>query len=418
MELLFDTLILLIGTNPLPNFVVADYFIRTVPNLKNIVLIYSERTPHQASTEEFATRIKNLLNEKSSGRKFNFHPVPLSDISVASAIEDDLESRAEKILKSSHSIHLNYTGGTKAMGIHVYRFLLKKFPNRVSFSYLDARTFQIVSDEQGRITDDLRKRIKLESYHILSLHGFERSNTESQKLSIYSGAVEIFKKMIESNRLDEYYRVFNRNFFLKSDGNLIKRVSELEEDYEKFSKYTASGVLLDINRAIPEKFQIFNSDGSLILDRKRISDEAVERTVKFLDGEWLELYLFQILLKHSVANDFRVELDWEIRKRDWPSGNKFQIDLVLIKGYQLIGISCTTSENKKICKNKGFEVFMRTHQIGGEESRAVLVTRLDNPSILQSELQIDTGGKDKIIVLGKNELPERVLLKRILEIIR
>lgn len=38
----FEHLILLIGTNPLPNFVVAEYFLRENSNLKNLYLIYSE----------------------------------------------------------------------------------------------------------------------------------------------------------------------------------------------------------------------------------------------------------------------------------------------------------------------------------------------------------------------------------------
>jgi len=38
----FNKLILLIGINPLPDFVVAEYFLRNNPSLKEIILLYSE----------------------------------------------------------------------------------------------------------------------------------------------------------------------------------------------------------------------------------------------------------------------------------------------------------------------------------------------------------------------------------------
>lgn len=38
----FEHLILLIGTNPLPNYVVAEYFLKNNPDLKTVWLVYSE----------------------------------------------------------------------------------------------------------------------------------------------------------------------------------------------------------------------------------------------------------------------------------------------------------------------------------------------------------------------------------------
>lgn len=39
----FSDLVLLVRTNPLPNYVVAKYFIKSNPHLRNIWLVYSER---------------------------------------------------------------------------------------------------------------------------------------------------------------------------------------------------------------------------------------------------------------------------------------------------------------------------------------------------------------------------------------
>ena len=43
----FNHLILLIGTNPLPNFVVADYFLRHNPNIETVWLLHSEAKWYQ-----------------------------------------------------------------------------------------------------------------------------------------------------------------------------------------------------------------------------------------------------------------------------------------------------------------------------------------------------------------------------------
>ncbi|RMD58070.1 MAG: hypothetical protein D6828_03055, partial [Nitrospirae bacterium] len=98
---------------------------------------------------------------------------------------------------------------------------------------------------------------------------------------------------------------------------------------------------------------------------------------------------------------------------------KFEIDVILIKGYQLVGVSCTTDSTKGLCKSKGFEIFLRTRQIGGEEARAVLVTRLKSSvrDELQDELEVDTGGKENILILGEEDLKGDILKTKFKEFI-
>jgi hypothetical protein len=108
-------------------------------------------------------------------------------------------------------------------------------------------------------------------------------------------------------------------------------------------------------------------------------------------------------------------MDWKIKKKSDDYDNEFQIDVVLVKGYQLIGISCTTSDKKALCKGKGFEIFMRTRQIAGEESRAILITRLKEAEKIkvQQELEVDTGGKKNILVLGAEDFKNDNLITQI-----
>ena len=122
----FTDLILLIGTNPLPNYVVASHFLNVNPNLERVWLIYSE-TNHligQQGTKNVDRYILRHLPQKAK-------------------------------------VHLNYTGGTKAMAVHVYR-ALESDRRDATFSYLDARNHRLVQDDvQYPITKDLRQEVTI-----------------------------------------------------------------------------------------------------------------------------------------------------------------------------------------------------------------------------------------------------------------
>lgn len=410
----FDSLILLIGTNPLPNYVVTQYFLQKVPNLKKIFLIHSETTKFQKGTETYAKRISELLKSKNQNSNLNFHYIALSDVSNASIIISDLQKQLYENLKNSHKIHLNYTGGTKSMGINVYKFLLKNFPDKTTFSYLDARTFQIVFDDEGRLSDDLRKDISVSLEEILFLHDYERTNQPDKNFEIFQGAIRKFHEIIEAGKIRDYFDSYNRDKFTKNN-KLIESVRDLTNNLKD---YKAEEPLLSIIQLLPEEYRIFNSDGSY---REPNSKRIAKSIVRFLDGEWLEYYVYSLLKEHFADKKIEIEIDIEIKRRDWPIGNlNFQIDLLLINGYQLVGISCTTSNRKDVCKGKGFEIFLRTRQIGGEEAKAILITRVPEESRekLEAELRIDTGGSDNIIVIGEEGLKSDELINRINDFIK
>ena len=106
---------------------------------------------------------------------------------------------------------------------------------------------------------------------------------------------------------------------------------------------------------------------------------------------------------------------------------RFEIDVLVINGYQICGISCGTAikHDKKgreklsnSLKNKGFEIILRSSQIGGEEARSVLVTLLERNLArdLEKDLKAATGaGEHKFIVLGRDDLPEEKMWKKLHE---
>lgn len=407
----FDSIVLLVGTNPLPNFVVLDYFLRHNSKLNKIYLIYSEenRQINQSGTCDYAKNIETLLRKRYPNRQIQFFLIPLSDVSSPSTINYDLNKKMKDKISSSTQAHLNYTGGTKAMGIHVYRWLEKLKPS-TSFSYLNARNFRIIFDKENSSTADLRDEVNLTIDEMIELHGYIKETRIVH--SYFKEALSLFKELIENKRLGEFYKAYKRELFQKNN-KLIEKIKDISNAL-KNSK--AEEPLLRIVQAMPEEFRIYNKDGSF---KEPSTNRQLKEAVTFLDGGWLEQYVLDMVKNNFSSSKLHIDSNIVIKKPDWQD-QKFELDVILMNGYQLIGISCTTSDKKGLCKSKGFEIFLRTRQIGGEEAKAILVTRLDEEQAraLNSELKIDTGGGEAIMVLGDKDLKEEIFIERLKEFIK
>src|SRR5581483_10428667 len=100
-----DNLILLIGTNPLPNYVAARLL--CAPRGK-IHLVCS------SGTASIAERLEKKL--ALDGLHFERRPV-LSE----SRPQEIFSAIREMVMRMHGTVGLHYTGGTKAMSVHAYR---------------------------------------------------------------------------------------------------------------------------------------------------------------------------------------------------------------------------------------------------------------------------------------------------------
>jgi hypothetical protein len=405
----FSDLILLIGTNPLPNLVVSLYFLRHNSNLKNIWLIYSEKNKNQRSTLDLAENLKSFLENKYSD-KVLVKSFPLTNIGSAKEIKIELN---DLNINNGASVHLNYTCGTKVMVNQIYQFINLNFNNK-SFSYLDARSFKIIYDEEGNTIDDLRNEIKISFEDIIKLHGFRKKSEKDNELD-FSEAVKSFSNLINQGKLSDYFNNesgYKRELFesKKKKGqkvNLAEKVNELNLD--SLSQFKPNETFLSVITSMPEGCRLFNGNGEFTGFE---NNNTCKHSIRFLDGSWLEEYVYKILY-NKFQNKMEILKNWEITKDEWKT--YFELDVILIKSYQLIGISCTTASYKDLCKSKGFEIVLRTKQIGGDEAKSILITRCDEKTKkdLEDELVLDTGTDSKILVLGIEDLKEEKLLSQI-----
>jgi hypothetical protein len=191
--------------------------------------------------------------------------------------------------------------------------------------------------------------------------------------------------------------------------------------FKKILNYNPNETFMEVIDSFPEDYKIYRYDNSNKPNfQTKIGYKKYKKAVDFLDGLWLEQYVGKIIKKY-FENDFdEILFNQKPYKNSDDPNNNFELDVVLIKGCQLIGISCTTAERKDLCKIKGFEIILRTRQIGGTETKAILITGANEEIVkkLQAELILETGTvKKNIIVIGKNDWEENKLKEKIKEFI-
>jgi hypothetical protein len=428
----FSDLVLLVGSNPLPNYVVAKYFWQHNKNLKRIWLIYSEKNQFDSGTKKYADNLEEILgNEKSKDYPYiKVNPRPISDISRADVIADDIRLIFEEE-ENIEEIHLNYTGGTKAMSVHIYRTLEEMWQDNFSASYLDARYYQLRFDGNSDLdTNDLRKTIGISWGNLFKLHGHELQSEQNKrpdstysycpKNLVLAKILEHIGKMAEAGKLknlkDFSTAKYKSKIWEKSPFNIWK-----EGDNEKFSGVEAKDIvdhafaefnpkgnveLFELLAVFPEQNRLVNDDGTWRYENFPVcSGKRDEEFVKFLEGKWYDAYVAWVL------NKYLPDCEAIAGKKEWG----FEVDVLVKNGYQICAISCGTSLKERPLKLKGLEVILRSRELGGDEARAVVATLFEPEQVNDLEKDLKAAsrtGQQTFMVLGINDLaPETLSLK-------
>jgi hypothetical protein len=351
----FTDLVLLVGTNPLPNYVVGKWFLGEKNQIKRIFLV------HTVKTKEFAT----VIAKKLSQNNIEIHLLPLTSEAHGKTIRNNIETEWKKNKPNYNpiKIHINYTGGTKAMSIHTIQAFqeIKKQDSNISaiyYSYLEADKHQIYDDDQQQqpISSDLRKIIKITIEDIFYIHKFNPSKKGSNH--------------IDNQERDQ----------IQKEGKSITNADSGASVKQKLKNISKSNIKLGFVLEEYANYFIIN-DPDL---KKNINDSKPN-----------------LLLSNP----------------NWKQNRNCEIDILLIFGYELIGISCYAGKSIKVSKLKGFEIMHRIMQLGGEEAKSILLTGLEkNVKELEEELKIETGN-DNILVLGLDDWHPDNLLRKIKEFI-
>jgi len=417
-------LVLTVGTNPLPCFVVSKYLLEK-KEISKIILIYSEKNKEQDGTKEYADNLEKLIEKDF--QSVEIEKISLSNVSSAKDIRNDLDKTNWDV---NSKYHLNYTGGTKSMSVHVYNYFKEKFGNNVVFSYLDARNYVLVRDDGNYEPEkgDLRNKVSININDLLSLHSYkirDDSYKDVGDLKVFNDVLQIFETAIREGQLGDFYDWYKEIRNIKTETCIgtekRPRVTTFKEQIQKESPINLKHIVENFGNNIPE---IVKSILESFPKEKRIHDtkdekitlwlpeslnnndfkERVKDTWEYLDGKWLEHYVYNKLKEKLEGKGLKEKenFGWSL-KAEKEKNRYFELDFFIIKGYQLIGISITTDDKTYICKSKGFEIIHRVRQIGGDESIAFLITGLkkDSAEKLKEDLKIHSGtNEERLKVFG------------------
>lgn len=319
-------LALLVGSNPLPNYLAA-----AVLQPDKVVLLYSPET------REPRDRLEAAFEGK--------------DIAVSSACIDDATD-VRKIRDACRSLqvdHLHYSGGTKPMAACVRATVGLRDEQA---SYLDERKGLLRFDD-GYDVALANRDLGLTLDLVLALHGAERIGKPTsvsggpEQSDVAALCAGVLEKPALSRTLFDHFRPGSRK------RNLTQA------------------------KGAPWK----PADHGLTLTAMTIPDSdwtkaRYEAWDDFLTGGWLERWTASVV-RSCLGPSAAVEVGIHC-KRSKPVATEFEIDVALIRGHRLYVISCTTEyEKKALCKSKLFEVAMRARQMGGDLARSALVCLLD-----------------------------------------
>lgn len=367
-----DHLFLLVGENPLPNYVAAKLLLKEEGTLH---LLYSDET------HKIAERLRRHVGGTVYLTRVN--PTDAGDL---------VAQTREQLRKVNGTVGLHYTGGTKAMAVHTYRAVERFYQHpKPLFSYLDAANFvlRIDPDRYESVLFEVRPTLE----DLAELHGARlRANSPQREGDLWGVATAT---ALARCRTGPAWRAWRRWY-----GRLIGQAKSPSPE----------PVELPQDPRLAEVKEGLRQDLGLSPETPIPPDivHTMEAKMSWFKGDWLEHYVLAQLL--SIASDVRVHDCGMSLATDQASATgadfDFEFDVAALRGYQFFGISCTTSQDKDTAKQKLFEAYLRARQLGGDEARVGLVCAYEDAPRFEREVIQKWRARNKIKVFGPREWPD------------
>jgi len=327
-----EKLILLVGSNPLPNYLAAQLL-----KPKSLSFIYSPET------EQVKNYLKKVLENMDSD---------IEEKGIADATDPKcVRGRVQECLGEGSRVHLHYSGGTKVMATHArMQFREAGYDDRHA-SYLDERRGVLRFDDGYEISlADHNLRLTMDL--IVGLHGIERKDRGDS---------------VEQAPTAEDAEKIAKNVFACTE--LARKLYDIHrENGKRVGLEKAKENPIPLSRFIPkdDEFSISN------IPEADWNKRTYKKWLDFLGGGWLEQWVGEII-KGCLAGEGEVEIGVYFRRAN---GREFEIDVSVVRNHRFYLVSCTTDIKLTLCKSKLFEIAMRARQLGGDLARSALVCLL------------------------------------------
>jgi hypothetical protein len=396
-----DHLFLLVGTNPLPNFVAATLMLKPQGKLYLV---------HSTKTQEVAERLARYWTEKHQQQP-KFVWVDESDgASIRQQIDDALEQ-----IGNSH-VGLNYTGGTKMMAVHASQTLRDYQASRhrlVTLSYLDARSTKMYiehDNDKAFMTEPLLYEVQPSIQEIVRLHAFELH----AQIAVESQLPELATVLASAHQNPDAIEQWRRWC-----DEILREKTRTEKAYEWDKETLLQRVSIPLPtdpslQTVAKQMQIVFDASDSVLQLKEAAQRSGFRKIKhlceWLDGKWLEHYVFHVISKvKNQRPESRIhDTGMGIRPKSEPDSPEYDIDIGVMQGYRLYAISCTTDADPGMCKLKLFEAYIRARNMAGDEACVGLVCMADKPENLQRQVVRSWDAEGKVRVFGRRDMPDMI----------
>lgn len=361
-----STLILLVGSNPLPNYLAASAL-----RPKRVILIYTPETQLQ----------KDFLTQTLADQR---HDCKIVEELTSSTTAIDVRQTIDNLMRNNDGgMSLNYTGGTKVMAAQALRAFYNNDGLEAGASYLDeggAGKDPVLRFDNGedRSITELGARLRLTD--ILSLHGI-KYQPRSPRPYTPADAEVLCHAIIGNVSLAHtmYQSVYRRN-----DSAVNRKRMKLREASESPINFTEYGLNLSIKS----------------LPFEGMSNSAYDNWSDFVSGEWFEFWIGERIKEATVHSNPEITIGINAFRGETRA--QLQVDGAVIQGCRSYFLSCTTSTQKALCKSKLFEINIRSKHLGGDLARAALFCLGSSETVaeLQNDIRALWGATNTTRVFG------------------
>lgn len=388
-------IIFTVGANALPVWVawkhLVDFNVLERINLSlpiQVRLVYTENTRSQKDRIMCSCPLPATLGdalEKRDTVSTNILTSPGNLKTIRENIQRYIfGSNDDGLLDNIACLHVHYTGGTQAMGVETVATIESKVSGNqkinkreieFSTSYLNARddsNVPKIMGPHGELVGDTRVGIDLDLEFIAKLNGIK---------------IKEPKSTLDHERREKALKVV-KNWDVERK-NTIK--SGRLKDQPCFKG------LLDSSGS-----KMFRKDGDPLEYAAYAAFDSVLQEIQHRNSD----------RKYKLYRDV---------ERDRGSKPKFQLDVVVVLGYQIVLVSCGVSKNRDKIKLKAMEAYHRAKQLGGDEARTVMLSGLteNDAEDLQEDLKDDIGTDHAHLqVWGKDKWPTNTAPNELVEAVR
>lgn len=395
-----NKLVLLVGSNPLPNYLAACALWPS-----RVALVYTEET------RDAKDRLRREL-ERALGKVVKeFDELFVDDATCATTVRRVLDPFMRS--EDGGEVLLNYTGGTKVMAAHARLAFYEAKRKAEHASYLDEGG----PDREARLRFDDGNSKSLSDYGeipltlatLFALHGItHKPSVPKTPAPTGEDARGILCKVLADPPLAA--ALYCERKRLQELGNPNKATSE---------PFRAERCGLTLT--LPE---FPTSEQLSSLGKTEEKKSWFEQWYKFIGGEWLEEWLGAQIRALALAPPPEITVGVNAYRGEKQA--QLEVDVGVVRGFRSYFVSCTTDASKPVCKSKLFEVAVRSRQLGGDLARAALVCLADDRTVsaLQADVDDVWGASNTTRVFGISDVrawsdcgkqPNRYSLKQWLE---